>query len=778
MARLSRRKNVAPYPRDKPLPPGMKRARNGRLRKRSLTWRFRRFLLLIVLVSIVAASGGGFVIWNGTELPQKDPPLLQTTFVCAADVTNDCNQDNSIAQLSSGVDRVTVPYDKIPPIFVQALISAEDKDFFRHEGVDPAGVARALSKNLRSDKVQQGGSTITQQYVKNVYLSNEQTWTRKVQEAVLAIKLDRELPKQEILERYLNTIYFGRNAYGIEAAARAYFDKHTEQLGLPESAYLAGLIRAPESTDANRAEGDPARDKQRRDATDRRKQVLEAMLNEGYITAPVRDEVAAMGWDYVKPRSIPKNLGTVKHPELGTQYFVDYVHHWLVNSGQFTDAQLFGGGLRVYTTLDFTTQAAAYEAIAAELNRPDDPQSSIVALDDKGRVRAMVGGFDYEASQVNLAVGQEGGGSGRPAGSSFKPLVLAEYLEQGKNLGQTYDAPAKMRFTDFPGQKAFEVKNYGDAGLGQLNVVEATARSSNTAYMQIMRDTGIEKAVAMAEKLGISPLREQDHVPSAVLGTADVSVLDMASAYSTFADNGEHVAPTVVTKVTNARGAVLWEAPFERERVLSEATAAALNWTLNQVVETGTAGAARYGQSVAGKTGTTENYRDAWFVGYTCKMTAAVWVGYAKPEPDGSTRFMQGVHGINVAGGTIPTAIWRRFMSKATIGLTSCPYPRPPGINIVPGTTAYVPGTTVAPVGTAAPTTAAPGTTAAPVASSTTTEPPASSTTTAPASTTTVAPTSTTATTTPPSSTTVPVTLPSTTVPVTVTVTVPPLNPP
>ena len=299
----------------------------------------------------------------------------------------------------------------------------------------------------------------------------------------------------------------------------------------------------------------------------------------------------------------------------------------------------------------------------------------------------------------------------------------------------------------FPGYGTFDVGNYGDAGLGQLNVVEATARSSNTAYAQIMKDTGVETAVDMAESLGITTMTDRDHVPAAVLGTASVSVLDMASAYSTFADNGEHVTPTVVTRVTNAQGQVLWEAPFERTRVLSEHTAAAMNWTLQQVVETGTGTAARYGQSVAGKTGTTDKYHDAWFVGYTCKLTAAVWVGYAQPGPDGKQRFMQGVHGINVAGGTIPTAIWRRFMSKATVGLDSCPYPRPADIGFIPGTSQYAPGSTEAPTGTAAPTTEPVGTTppsVAPASSSTTAAPVESTTTTAPASTTTAPPASTT----------------------------------
>jgi membrane peptidoglycan carboxypeptidase len=747
MVRASRYPN--PYPAHLPLPPGMKRTRKGKLRKRSLTWRFRRPLLLVVLMAIVAVSGGAYVIWESTVLPEKDPPLLQTSFICAADVPEGCNEDNSIAQLSGGVDRVTVTYDQIPAIFVQALVSAEDKDFFKHEGIDPVGIGRALYTNLQSDTIQQGGSTITQQYVKNVYLTNEVTVERKLKEAVLAIKLDQELPKQEILERYLNTIYFGRGAYGIEAASRAYFGKHVEELGLPESAYLASIIRFPEGTDANRQLDDPKREQQLELATARREQVLDTMFEEGYISREDHDAVNALGWDYVVPRPVTAaNYGNVARPELGTEYFIDYVRHWLVTSGRFTDSEIYGGGLRIYTTLDFEAQAAAYDAILSTLDRPDDPAASIVSIDDQGRVRAMVGGFDHAASQVNLAVGQEGGGSGREPGSSFKPLVLAEYIRQGKSLGQVFNAPAKIDI-QLPGE-LWSPANYGDSEQGQLNVVDATRFSSNTAYAQIIQQTGVEPVVELGKQMGISA--ELPAVPSLVLGTGTVSVLDMASAYSTFANNGEHVGPYVVTKVTNAAGDILWEAPFERTRVLEESVAQSVSWVLNQVVESGTGTAARFGQPVAGKTGTTDEYKDAWFVGYTCKLTAAVWVGYPNPNEDGSPRYMRNVHGISVAGGTLPTQIFNKFMSRAAAGLESCAFPRPADATLVPsgtvptytGTSApETPGTdvdatsttTTAPSSTTeAPTTTAPTTTEAPTTTAPTTTAP---TTTAP---TTVAP--------------------------------------
>ncbi len=730
MARPSRYPD--PFPADRPLPPGMKRTRRGRLRKRSLTWRFRRVVLLVGLMAIVVVSGGAYVVWESTTLPEKDPPLLQTTFVCASDVTENCTEDNSIAQLTGGVDRVTVTYDQIPAIFVQALVSAEDKDFFKHEGIDPVGIGRALYTNLRNDTVQQGGSTITQQYVKNAYLTNEVTYDRKVKEAVLAIKLDQELPKQEILERYLNTIYFGRGAYGIEAASRAYFGKHVSELGLRESAYLASIIRFPEGTDANRQPDDPLREKQQSLATTRRGQVLDTMLGEGYISQQAHDDVEDMGWGYVLPRTTAANYGRIARPELGTEYFIDYVRHWLVSTGNYTDAEIYGGGLRVYTTLDFEAQAAAYDAILSTLDRPDDPAASIVAMDDQGQVKAMVGGFDHDVSQVNLAVGQDGGGSGRQPGSAFKPLVLAEYIKQGRSLGQVFNAPAKIDI-QLPGE-LWSPGNYGDASQGQLNVVDATRFSSNTAYAQIIQETGAQPVVDLANQMGITSTLPA--VPSLVLGSGDVSVLDMASAYSTFANDGEHVGPYVVTKVTNAQGQVLWEAPFERTRVLDESVAQSVNWVLNQVVESGTGTAARFGQPVAGKTGTTDEYRDAWFVGYTCKLTAAVWVGYPEPNPDGTPRLMQNVHGINVAGGTLPTQIFSKFMSRAAAGLESCAFPRPADATFVSsgavsgdGVASTTPGSSVAASST---------TTAAPSSSTTVTTAPPTEPTTAPPAPTTV----------------------------------------
>lgn len=630
----------------------------------------RRGLFSVGLLGVAVAAGLVYALWQ-IPLPSGEPPLLQTTFMCASDVDTDCNGDNSIAQLSGGVDRVRVTYDDIPEVFILALLATEDRQFFVHSGVDPLAVVRALAADLRNEGIRQGGSTITQQYVKNAYLTSERTWERKLREAVLAIKLERELPKQEILERYLNTIYWGRGAYGIQAAARTYFGVDASELGLAESAYLAGIIRSPEAADANRPPDDPLFEQQRATANARRASVLQAMVDLGWIFPEQRDEVERAGWDYVVPREVQNNYGTVARPDIGTEYFVDYTRRWLVDNGLFTDEEVYGGGLRIYTTLDLSDQEAAANAIRSTLDRDDDPDASLVALNDAGGVQAMVGGFDFERSQVNLAVGTLGGGSGRQPGSSYKPIALATALQEGVPLSRTYNSPGRMTLPQANGGEDWSVGNYADGGLGTLNLLDATRVSSNTAYAQLILDVGTADVVDMSRRLGITA--EVPEVPSIVLGAADVSVLDMATAFSVFAQRGELVGPWPVDKVTDARGTVLWESPTSRDRVLDTEVADTMNWVLRQVVESGTGTAARFAQVSAGKTGTAENFRDAWFVGYTCRLTAAVWVGYAGEQ----ARFMDNVHGVEVTGGTFPAQIWRKFMVEATNGLDDCDFRLP-----------------------------------------------------------------------------------------------------
>jgi membrane peptidoglycan carboxypeptidase len=300
----TRRATAAPQPRHEPSRRARRKAR--RQQEGTFIWRWRRAWFALALVFVLGLSGVAYA-FTQVPLPDEDPELSQTSFFCGADVETGCNQDNSIAQLSGGVDRVNVEYEDLPQVVIDAVLAAEDRDFFEHKGVDPVGIVRAFWANVRNQDIQQGGSTITQQYVKNVYLTQEQTITRKVREAALAVKLERELPKQEILLRYLNTIYFGRGAYGVEAASRAYFGKPVGQLTLPEAAYLAGLIRSPETADANRGPEDPDAASNLQRATFRRNSVLDAMLDVGTITQAQYDEARATNFETVVPRSTQTN---------------------------------------------------------------------------------------------------------------------------------------------------------------------------------------------------------------------------------------------------------------------------------------------------------------------------------------------------------------------------------------------------------------------------------------------------------------------------------------
>ncbi len=444
-------------------------------------------MLFALGLVFVAGVVGVIYVFSQVPLPSKDPPLPQTSFICAADVTSGCNADNAMAQLRGGQDRIDVTYDQIPPVLVDAVVSAEDKNFFKHNGVDPTGIARALWEDFTGSQSEQGGSTITQQYVKTVYLTNERSVTRKIKEAVLAVKLERQLPKTEILNRYLNAIYFGRGAYGVEAASKAYFHKDVGSVTLPEAAYLAGLIRSPGTADAALPRTDPDAKSGRTTAVFRRTSVLDNMLKQHYITQVQRNRAVVAPWTDVVPLARATPTSTINHTELGTNYIVDYVRKTLVASGQFTDAELYGGGLRIYTTVDYGLQQDAIDAETSTLTESGDPAAALVAIDPSGRIKAMLGGLDYSKSQVNLAVGVQGGGSGRQAGSTFKAFAVAEALRQGLTLGQTYDAPSKLVVPHGNAGGPWEVSNDDHANYGSINMVKATVDSVNTYFAQLVQ---------------------------------------------------------------------------------------------------------------------------------------------------------------------------------------------------------------------------------------------------------------------------------------------------
>jgi len=585
------------------------------------------------------------VLWLTVDLPEE-PPELQSAVVLAAD-------GQELAVLSKGGQRFEVPLDEVAPIVVEALIAAEDRRFYSHSGLDPIGITRALWSNLRSSGTQ-GGSTITQQLVKNQYLSSERTLWRKAREAVLAAKLERTADKDEILERYLNTVYFGRGAYGIEAAARAYFDTSAAELDLPQAALLIGLLRSPET-------GDPTSDPE--EAKARRDQVIQDLVETGDITAEEGEAAVASPVEATDTEAQVTELTAGMAP-----HFVEWVREQTIEA--LGEDALYSNGLVVQTTLDLKAQAAAEQAVAEVLTDPAGPQAAVVALDTDGAIRAHVGGRDFEALQVDLVRGGEGGGSGRQPGSTFKPFVLQAALEQGITLGDRYAAPPTIDLT-VDGQP-WTVSNYGGSGFGDLTVADATASSVNTVYAQLLAEVGPAAVADSASRSGIDA--ELEAFPSIALGVEEVSPLDLASAYLTYADDGARAEPYAIVRIEDSDGNLLWEPDRSEpeEGAIDPEISRAVTHALRGVIEGGTGGAADIGRPAAGKTGTTQDNVDAWFAGYVPGYAAVVWMGYPEPAP------MEDVQGRNVTGGSFPAEIWGRFMAVAVEDREPADFPAPP----------------------------------------------------------------------------------------------------
>ena len=678
---------------------------------RNVIWRWRRGLFLAGLLFVAGVAAAGYSLAQ-IELP-PERIQAQTSFICAADVTTNCNDSNAIASLHGEQDRVNVTLDQVPPVMVDAVLAAEDRTFFDHGGVDPLGTARALWADLRNQGSTQGGSTITQQYVKNVYLTSERTFSRKVKEAVLSIKLEQEFSKQQILERYLNTVYFGRGAYGIGAAVRTYFGHDLSTVTLPEAAYLAGLIRSPETADG-------AKPEQMSLAITRRRSVLQGMLETKKIDQAqfdAADKTPFVPGELGDPNATilvrppdQKGFGPVKRADIGTEYFRDYVVQQLKQHG-FDEAKLFGGGLRVYTTLDLNMQQQAYDSVTSTLTSPDDPLANLVSLDPNGYVRALIGGRDHTTDENNYAVPGLGG-SGRHAGSAFKPYVLAEAVKQGISLKSQFDSPSQIVIPRADSGHAWTVNN-AEASSGVLNLIDATKHSSNTVFAQLMMKVGYPNVIPLAYEMGISappnapPLPE---VNSLVLGTGEVFPLDMASGYSTFAHRGTHIQPTAIIKVERPNGnggydVVNFDQP--RTQPLTKQQSDLVTYCLQGVVHGGTGSAAFFGKDIAGKTGTTEDNKDAWFVGFTPNgYTTAVWMGYRNGKGD-VPRNMTNVHGRVVFGGTFPATIWNKYMKAITEGMNVGTFTDPttfPGKVLNPDlTTTSSTGTTLADTSTTTP---------------------------------------------------------------------------
>ncbi|MGI8426777.1 MAG: transglycosylase domain-containing protein [Actinomycetota bacterium] len=618
-----------------------------------------------VLVA-VAAMGVAASFLGNVPLPETAPGA-QSSKILAFD-------GKLIGTLHGEENRSIVPLDQISTNLQKAVIAAEDRGFFEHPGVSLKGILRAAFANVRGGGVQQGGSTITQQYVRNAFaqVGRERTIFRKVKEVTLAVKTERKYSKDKILEFYLNTVYFGRGAYGAEAAAQTYFKKPAKDLTVGQAAYLAGIIRSPERFQIDRA---------KQDAERIRSVVIADMLGSGFIDQAQaeqakREDLAA---DFKPGQSVEADSPRAA-------YFVEYVRRRLRDEFRLTDKQILGGGLTVKTTLDLRMQIAAESAISSTLDKDNDPEAGLVAMDPQGMVRAMVGGRNVtdvkRARGTNWAANvRSDDQGGRQAGSAFKPFALAAFVDEDKSVNSQFPGPTEIKIDSRRCRNAdgtaWEVSNFENESFGAIDVISATTKSVNTIYAQIMdKVVTPSKFVAMADKAGIS-IPRNDVGCALTLGTADVTPFGMARAYTTFAARGKRPDPLTILQIIAPDGKMIAERQPRIERTIDENVADTVNHVLNQNIKRGTGTGAAIGRPAAGKTGTTQNHRDAWFAGYTPELTAVVWMGYAPKTKGGIPDEMLNVHGKKVTGGSFPATIWRRFMSEALKGVKGTDFSKP-----------------------------------------------------------------------------------------------------
>ena len=621
---------------------------------RSFTRRLFRWLWALFIFGVLAGGVAFFALSAYISSVPLPPEAVQVQTAYVFDVNG-----KPLATLTNGENRESIKLAEVPRVVIDAVLAAEDRRFYEHGGVDPLSIVRAVYQDVRNNGRKQGGSTITQQYVKNVYVGRELSMKRKLREAAIAVKLERKLSKDQILERYLNTIYFGRGAYGLQAAAKAYFGHDLAETDLPKAAYLAALIRGPESTDATRNLAKAAQ---------RRQSVLDAMVTTGVITQAQRDDAMArplVGEGGVLPRT-PGRGTTYNDPESGSQFAVDYARRYVIDT--FGAQALETGGLRITTSIDLAVQKRVKRETEKLLNKVSDPDTAVVVEDQDGSILAMLGGKNWIESNVNLAVGRGYGGEGRAGGSTFKPFALAAALRQGFTVESAFKAPDSIEIIQDDGNaEPWKVTNYDEKSYGTMNLIDATRLSINTVFAQLVTNENIgATAVAdTASLLGVkSPLQAVDSI---VLGTQNVAPLEMADAYRTFANRGVASDHIIVVKVTDANGKELTLPSKPKRRVLAEEDADVMNSVLRTVVNDGTGVAAKLkGVAVAGKTGTTNDYNDAWFVGYTPKQccVVSIWMGYAS----GGKR-MTNVHGRKVSGGSFPAELFARIMTPLVDGV-------------------------------------------------------------------------------------------------------------
>src|SRR5215467_3730729 len=621
--------------------------------------RWLRFLLMLVGIGslVMAAAAGVLALWAFTILPRSLPSVktLETFQPLQGTKVYDDN-DELITELHVE-RRIFVPLAHVPQSLRDAVIATEDKRFYYHWGIDPIGIARAFVQNYRRGRIVEGGSTITQQLTKVLFLTPDKSLERKLKEVVLALDLERRYPKDRILEMYLNQVYFGHGAYGVEAAARTFFGKSVSELNVRESALLAGLPRAPTTySPFERAEL----------AKRRRELVLRRMVEYGALQENEAKRLARTDLGLIPPER-RRTTG---------QYFLEYVQQLL--EAKYGADMVFKGGLNVYTTLNPVMQLAAEQALREGLKALEDrskttrpgehPEGAVVSIEPQtGYVRAIVGGYEFFRSEFNRAVQAK-----RQPGSAFKPFVYVAALESGFTAASRIDDSPVSYAIGRNGQ-AWKPENYDRKFRGSTTLQQAIEESVNVVTVKLEERVGINRTVQVARKLGISSALTTDL--SLALGTSDLTLIELTSAYGTFANQGVWMPPTAVRHVTDGQGKLLEEHVPQGKEALTPETAYVITHMLRGVVERGTGqGAKALGRPVAAKTGTTNDYSNAWFIGYTPRLATGVWVGYDRPRSLGRDE----------TGSRIAVPIWTAYMSKLLADTPKDDFPVPEKIILVP----------------------------------------------------------------------------------------------
>jgi penicillin-binding protein 1A len=610
-------------------------------------------LTIVICVFIALAFVGataGLVMYSSSSMPAWDPTALQPNLPSYI-LDKDGNEITKIFV----ENRVPIKFEEVPDTVKGAFLAIEDVRFYDHNGLDLRRIVGAVLADIKAGKAAQGASTITQQLVKRAFLSPEKTIKRKIQEAILAIKLERKFTKNEIFEMYLNQIYFGEGAYGIQSASQVYFGKEAKKLNLEEAAMLAGLPKAPNSYDPF---------KNLESATKRRNTVLDSMSKFGFVTEDQAESAKAKKIALSGTKTT--EITIYQYP-----YFVDYVTELLIK--KYGEEKVYKGGLRVSTTLDPKIQKAAEEAMSNSKNFPKSkadkngviqPQAAVVVLDPHtGYIKAVVGGRDHKQKrQFNRAIDAL-----RQPGSTFKPVaVYGPAFEKGKAPADVVDDSVFKT-----GSKTW--KNYDGKFRGPITYRKAVALSVNIAAVKVMKETGVEKGVAFAKKLGITSIYDdKDTNLSTALGglTTGVSPLELAGAYGAFANEGVFVQPTAITKITDRNGNIIEQSNPKKTIAMKKTTAYLMTDVLRTVVTSGTGAAASLGgRPVAGKTGTTSDDKDAWFAGFTQELVAVVWIGHDDPK-----------HMNRIYGGSFPAKIWKSVMTKALKDVPVKNFHKPSGL--------------------------------------------------------------------------------------------------